>query len=63
MTRKDYELIAACFADQMREANIHDMYAEHAQAYLNALARDLAHEFANDNPRFDRNKFMEACGL
>lgn len=28
-----------------------------------AMVEDLANYFAQDNPRFDRAKFLEACGL
>ena len=27
------------------------------------IATDLANYYANDNPRFDRTRFFEACGL
>lgn len=31
--------------------------------YADDLAGDLADYFYNDNPRFNRDKFMVACGL
>jgi len=62
MARKDFELIAAAVRDQLDAARS-DAAAEHARAYLGALARDLAHEFANGNPQFDRTRFLNACGV
>lgn len=51
MTRKDYILIAAALA---RLADSADK-ASCAQALTYALA--------NDNPRFDRERFLKACGV
>ena len=31
--------------------------------YADNLAGDLADYFATQNPRFDRERFMKACGL
>lgn len=62
MTRKDYELIAQLIRDQLDAAS-NDSAKEHAHAYLGALAKDMAHEFAANNPRFDRARFLKACGV
>ena len=53
MTRKDYVLIAR---------NIEQAY------YLddtqrNTIAQDLADSLSMDNPRFDRARFLTACGV
>ena len=53
MTRKDYVLIAR---------NIEQAY------YLddtqrNTMAQDLADSLSMDNPRFDRARFLTACGV
>jgi hypothetical protein len=50
MTKKDYVLIA-----------------ENIKAYVSeldrrALANAMAIRLAEDNPRFDRDRFLEACG-
>jgi hypothetical protein len=30
---------------------------------IHAFAKEFADLYANDNPRFDRDRFMRACGL
>lgn len=56
MTRKDYELIANA---------INDCVYPGAGDYntVRLVARKVADELAEDNPRFDRNKFLGACGV
>ena len=51
MTRKDYILIAAAIACV-------DDYDARQEA-----ASYLAINLAKDNPRFDRVRFLEACGV
>ena len=58
MTRKDYRLIAAALKAARAEANnAHEFLAN------SIAARVLANALANDNPRFDRAKFLEAAGV
>ncbi len=58
MSRKDYEAIAADIARSMDRT-----LSPHAEAVLRMLARDLAGTFEADNPRFDRDRFLVACGV
>lgn len=58
MTRKDYILIAAALRDA-RQAN---STAAHEIAISDA-AFILARSLANDNPRFDRARFLAAAGV
>lgn len=51
MTRKHFVLIAR------QVAKIRD------RADRIMLANDLACEFARENPRFDRARFLSACGV
>jgi len=51
MTRKDYQMIAEVFA---RSAG--DDLAK-------ILAENLADKLEIDNPRFDRARFLTACGV
>lgn len=68
MSRKDYELIAAAI-HRSRMAKEVDQRAKMAK--LNAaavegvrlVAIDLAASLAADNPRFDRRRFLAACGF
>jgi hypothetical protein len=53
MTRKDYVLIAK---------TINDAYYLDDN-YKLTIARDFADELGLDNPRFDRDRFLAACGV
>jgi len=57
MTRKDYELIAEVFSDHNRR------YGRRTAAVADELAEDMADALKEDNPRFDRERFLKACGL
>ena len=61
MTRKDYELIAKAIKTQVELSRTFDEKGEEL-AVLN-IARDLADALTRENPRFDRDRFMVACGL
>jgi len=54
MTRKHFELIAAAIAAQVPAVG-------HSAALL--IAASLADDFAFENPRFDRQRFLKACGV
>lgn len=59
MTRKDYVLIA-----EILKANREDFIeGEDGFALLNILAHQFANGLEPDNPRFDRARFLEACGV
>jgi hypothetical protein len=53
MTRKDYKLIAEAFA----------LFNYLHQPTRHYIANALADRLENDNPRFDRTRFIEACVL
>lgn len=66
MTRKDYKAIAGAIA----QAKAHEiqMGAEGRDLAiigfaLESVAREIAKVLQADNPRFDRDKFLTACGL
>lgn len=58
MTRKDYELIARAFSDKR---------AEYGSRGDKLIVDDIASELANSlhctNARFDRVRFLRACGV
>ena len=58
MTRRDYVAIAAELADARR-------YSDHPEQRLgiDAAAERIADTLARDNPRFDRKRFLAACGV
>jgi len=57
MTRKDYILIAAAIQSAMIQGYSGAEWARQCVAHNIALA------LANDNPRFDRERFLKACGV
>lgn len=69
MTRRDYELLASIMRQQIdrklyRDDN--DRKADPNMAGLTALymaARAIANRLAEDNPRFDKVRFLTASGV
>ena len=64
MTRKDYQLIAGA----MKSARMCACYPNAPDGAairfsLQAAAHELAHMLAADNARFNRAKFLAACGV
>lgn len=59
LTKKHYEAIALMLQ------NAHDTIAEsaHAKTVVRLHAYNLADYFAQNNPRFDRTRFLQACGI
>ena len=57
MTRKDYQLIAGALKDALGAVD----HPHRTGAVL--AAQELAYRLRDDNPRFDRKRFLEACGL
>lgn len=53
MTKKDFELLARTIANQRDVFSSNGMHA--------VFASELAHELAEENPRFDRSRFILAC--
>lgn len=65
MTRKDYEMIAGIVREGVNRADTNET-ALGQQAERSALWRfvtNFASEAGRDNPRFDRRKFIRACGF
>lgn len=52
MTKKHFEMIAAELA-----------FAKSTGLSVDTLACNLARQFEQVNPRFDRDQFLKACGL
>jgi hypothetical protein len=59
MTRKDYVLIADTLANLMQDFN----NCGDDSVSLSLVAEELADTLATDNPRFDRARFLTACGV
>ncbi len=56
MTKKHYQAIAVIL---LHHKKCIDSGFEPKQT----IAHDLADYFTTDNPRFDRSRFLEACGI
>lgn len=62
MTRKDYVLIA----DTIKGAINYEQDFNNDQSKVSGfkhLALALASTLESDNPRFDRDRFLDACGV
>lgn len=55
MTRKHYEMIAATLNELQRDADADNFT-------IKMVTAALAELFENDNPRFDFEKWLDACG-
>lgn len=65
MTKKDYELVAAVFAEHVaayKELGDTKEVADKLNA-IGIVVAALSREFETDNPRFLRGKFVAACGF
>lgn len=61
MTRKDYEMIAKALKTQIE---ISRTYSEQDGEFAVVnIAFDLIEDLAKDNPRFDKDRFLKACGV
>jgi hypothetical protein len=59
MTKKDYELIASTFVQQL--SNYQDLTPE--ASAIRGVARGMATQLESTNPRFNRKLFLTACGV
>lgn len=60
MTKKDFQLIADAIAcNRNRETGADVLYF----VALNDVSFEFARVLAQTNPRFDRNRFLKACGI
>ncbi len=61
MSKKDYQLIAAViqpYANRLYEIRAQDM-----EKAVETMAIMLSDAFRHDDPRFDKDKFLKACGF
>ena len=67
MTDGDYIAIAFILRESTRKAGQNGWESDHARRGFIAagtnIAMDLADRFAADNPRFNRARFLAACGV
>jgi hypothetical protein len=63
MTKKDYVLIAALLAEIRSRYGPLPNKSVSAARVLADVTTGIADILARDNPRFNRTRFFEACGL
>lgn len=62
MTKKDFELIAACIREDVPgQAFRNGMDGSRALEVRDIAAAAFADALATTNPRFDRARFLQAC--
>lgn len=61
MTRKDYILIAAAIANA--GVSVTDINEPQYQHGIEDTTHAIADALARDNPRFDCERFLKACGV
>jgi hypothetical protein len=59
MTRKDYTAVAEAIRPQVQAGFFQ---TDEVKIVVGTIVENLCDTFAADNPRFDRVKFIEACG-
>ena len=59
MTRKDYEIIAEVICNLMQDFN----NSGSDEVSLSLVAGEMADALQGTNPRFDRARFLTACGV
>ena len=60
--RRHYEAIAEVLKDVRDSADTLQLFPPEIAA-LNGIITKTAEVFRRDNPRFDRDRFISACGL
>jgi len=64
ITKKDFKAIAKIIEDNAHEIDGDCLvYNHYIVMPRNTLVIELADYFAKQNPNFDRQKFLDACGL
>lgn len=65
MTRKDYVLIAEVLKGSRPApyTDLENLTSRNMWSIWRTTSRNMADALASDNPRFDRARFLEACGV
>ena len=64
VSKKDFKAVAEIIKEEVTcRPDIDPILAAAAKDIGRIYAIKLANYFATQNPRFDRDKFMKACGL
>jgi hypothetical protein len=63
LTRKHYKAIAEIVETTTEKHKTEGFGSLLCNEVRNSITIELADYFAADNPQFDRDRFLEACGL
>lgn len=63
MTKKDFIAVAEIVYNNGNILSIDEKFDEGAKFAANRIARELAAVFQQKNPRFDSQRFLQACGV
>lgn len=64
MTKKDYELIASVLKDNaLGQISDSHRVVNNADTMLYNITQGLCDALASKNPRFNKDKFLQACGV
>jgi len=63
LTKKDFKAVAENIATTIGDGFDDSDYDLGWQDAIEDIAKQLADYFAAQNPRFDRERFMQVCGL
>lgn len=63
LSKKHYEAIAVIIEKYKSGVSGPVVSADVFQIFADNLCQDLADYFKQDNPRFDRERFLKACGV
>lgn len=61
MSKRHFEAVARVLRDALEHEQFADSRA--GARVAESIARELADVFADENPRFDRARFLRACGV
>ena len=63
MTKKHFEAIAAIL-DEHKQTPEYGYYADNRRVEVwEDITNDIADYFAQENPSFDKERFLKACGM
>ncbi len=64
MTKKDFEAVASAIKSAVETCGVNTVTADvNARRFAAHVVGELADRFVAANPRFDRSRFLAACGL
>lgn len=63
MTRKDFKAIAEIIKGNVEFIKQTDGHCYNCRERIRNIADELADYLSTQNPRFDRKRFLEACGV